>query len=272
MRACRGRIPEFVASNYAWPSAIGLNRRAFGPDVLIAPFNFLMGFPNFVIQTLALMTGLLGARSLSRRLARTHLGIPTHVQRTLESRVRTQLLAVSPCDEGTGRSWVNRVRHASQAPIRVYVQTRNVAADITAGTLAAVTGMLLLHQFTPGSISAGSALAHVVAKEQAASAFPLGQTLGSLFYTIVPVSPSWVVLTLVFLGVMMVIAVVAAFSGFIHDPLQTITGIHRRRLHRMLDAIEAAVTEPSHEGYRPKDTFFGRIYDFVDWVKGVLSF
>jgi hypothetical protein len=71
---------------------------------------------------------------------------------------------------------------------------------------------------------------------------------------------------------MAAIAVVAAFSGIIHDPVQALTGIHRRRLSRFLDAIEESITRPNGKGYGPKDTFFGRAYDLVDWIKGVLSF
>jgi len=40
----------------------------------------------------------------------------------------------------------------------------------------------------------------------------------------------------------------------------------------MLDAIEASAIESRGKGYRPKDTFFGRVFDLIDWVKGVLSF
>ena len=40
----------------------------------------------------------------------------------------------------------------------------------------------------------------------------------------------------------------------------------------MLDAIEASAIEPQAKGYRPKDTFFGRVYDLIDWFKGLLSF
>ena len=72
--------------------------------------------------------------------------------------------------------------------------------------------------------------------------------------------------------VMIVSAVVAAFSGIIHDPIQTAAGIHHRRLNQMLDAIEASAIESQGKGYRPKDTFFGRVFDLIDWVKGVLSF
>ncbi|GJL83335.1 MAG: hypothetical protein DHS20C01_29690 [marine bacterium B5-7] len=72
--------------------------------------------------------------------------------------------------------------------------------------------------------------------------------------------------------VVTVIAVVAAFSGFIHDPLQAVTGLHKRKLNRLLDAIEASATDANVKNYRPKDTLIGRIYDLVDWAKGLMSF
>ncbi|MCG6863534.1 MAG: hypothetical protein LJE70_20090 [Chromatiaceae bacterium] len=178
-----------------------------------------------------------------------------------------------PENSGNGQDRVrNRLSAAAQEPIRIYVQIRNVAADITAGTLTAVMGLASLHQFAPGSISAGSALAQVVAKEQAVSEFALGKMLGRLYYAVFPVSPSLTIITLALLLVMVVTAVIAAFSGIIHDPIQTVAGIHRRRLNRMLDAIEELAIEPQGKGYRPKDTFFGRVYDLIDWIKGVLSF
>jgi hypothetical protein len=38
-------------------------------------------------------------------------------------------------------------------------------------------------------------------------------------------------------------AVVAAFSGIIADPLQRRLGLHRRRLLRLVDALEAQFSE-----------------------------
>jgi len=270
--ACRQRIPAFVANNYAGRGAIGLNRRAFGLDVLVAPFNFLMGFPNFLLRVLTVVLDFTGARKVAQRLARSHLGLPTKVQKTLSARLMTDLLDL-PENPGDANDGVRkRLSAVAQEPVRIYVQTRNVAADITAGTLAAIMGLALLHQLTPGSISAGSAVAHVVAKEQAVSEFAFGEMLGRLYYAMFPISPSLTIIVLALLLVMLVIAVVAAFSGIIHDPIQTAAGIHRRRLNRMLDAIEASAIEPPGKGYRPKDTFFGRVYDLIDWIKAVFSF
>ncbi len=271
IEACRQRIPQFINTNYAWPGAIALNRRALGTDILAAPFNFLMGFPNFLLQTLAVVLGLLGARRAASLFARSHLGLSTSVQRTLSSRLMTQLLQLSTDAEKPGDRLCRRIHSAAQEPVRIYVQTRNVAADITAGTLAAVMGLLLLHQFTPGSLSVSAVLANLAAKQQAVSAFPFGETLGQLYYAVVPVSPSVATLGFVLLTVMAIIAVVAALSGFIHDPVQTVTGIHRRRLNRMLDAIMQSASDEEAKGYRPKDTFFGRVYDIIDWIKGLMS-
>jgi hypothetical protein len=266
------RVPAFIAANYAWPGAVALNRPAFGRDILVAPFNFLMGFPNFVIQLTAMLLGLVGFRRAAKGLARTHLGLPTAVQQAVHDRLMVELLQLPRHQLAPGEGLRQRIRTAADEPARIYVQTRNVAADITAGTLAALVGLALLQQFTPGSISAGAALAQVVAREQAASGFVFGETLGELYYAVVPVSPSLPVLAGVFVAVALTIAIVAAVSGIVHDPIQAVTGIHRRRLNRLLDAIEQAASAGGGDGYRPRDTFFGRVYDLVDWVKGLLTF
>lgn len=270
--ACRQRIPEFVGENYACPGAISLNRLAWGTDVLAAPYNFIMGFPNFVLRILVTILDLFGAHQAAQRLLRSHFGVPTQVQKTLTAKLMQDLLdlPINPEDASDGLRQL--IARAAREPLRIYVQTRNVAADITAGTLAAVAGIVFFNQFTPGSISAGSALAHVFARDQAVSDFAIGEVFGRLYYAVFPVSPSVTVVALALLLVMATIAVVAAFSGFIHDPIQALTGMHRRRLNKLLDAIEESINEPNGKGYRPKDTFIGRVYDLMDWIKGLLSF
>lgn len=269
---CRIRIPSFVQSHYAWPGAFELNRLAFGRDILVAPFNFLMGFPNFVLQFLSLLLNLIGAKRLSSGLAGIHLGLPTRVQQVIREKVLLDLLCL-PVACGPGSDSLRRqLRVAAEQPVTTYIRTRNVAADITAGTLAALLGLLTLSQFTPGSISVGTTVAKLVANQQAASEFFLGETLGHYYYGLFPVSPTLFTLALVMLSVIAIIAVVAAFSGLLHDPVQAVSGIHRRRLEQMLDAIARSCDDSTGAVYRPRDTFYGRIYDAIDWLKGLLSF
>jgi len=167
-------------------------------------------------------------------------------------RVRLDGGIISKVAKPDGSSpWRRVVACAAREPVNIYVHTRNVAADITAGRFVAIIGVALFHQFTPVSISAGSALAHIVAKEQAVSDFAFGETLGRLYYDLFPVSPSLIVVVVVLLSVMATIAVIAAFSGFVHDPIQTWMGIHRHRLSQLLDAIEESSKQSVGKGYRP---------------------
>lgn len=270
--ACRQRIPAFVEANYGWPGAVALNRFAWGIDVLVAPINFLMGFPNFLLRVLALLLELMRARRAARWLLRRHLGFRTKVQEALTRRIMEDLLALPISPGEVSDPFIRRVAAAAREPITIYVQTRNVAADITAGTLAAIVGVVAFSQFTPGSISAGAVIARAVAREQAISEFALGEVAGRLFYTMFPVHPSPTVVVVTLLAVTFTIAIVAAFSGFLHDPVQARTGIHGRRLTQLTEAIEAATSPSAAKAYRPKDVFFGRVYDVVDWLKGWLSF
>ena len=272
LASCRSRIAGFVEANYAWSHAFALNRLAWGSDIVKAPFNFLMGFPNFLIRLLAVVVGLADGHGWSQHLHRLHLGVTTQVHKDLIEKLMTDLLEL-PLDSTDDADPLRRqIAAAAREPLRIYVQTRNVAADITTGTLTALVGTFAFHQFTPGSISTGSVLAHLIAEEQAVSEFVFGETLGRAYYSLFPVDPSWPVIISTLLVVMTTLAVVSAFSGFIHDPIQAATGIHQRRLKQMLDAIEDAACGSNQGIYRPRDTFFGRIYDLIDWIKGLLSF
>lgn len=270
--ACRQRIPGFVSTYFSGTGAIHLNRLAWGTDILIAPFNFFMGFPNFIIRLMAVVLEYFGARKSSRWLHQCHLGLPTTVQKRVQTRLMVDLLDLPVNKDAVTDQLRYLVRSAAREPVGIYLQTRNVAADITAGTLAAVVGLLFLSQFTPGSISAGSAIARVIAREQAISEFILGEVIARLYYAVFPVNPSGTVILMTLLVVMATVAIVAAFSGIIHDPIQASTGIHSRRLNKLLDSIEESINQADGKGYRPKDMFLGRAYDMVDWIKGLLSF
>ena len=266
--ACRDRIPGFVQQHFSVRGAWALNTGALGRDLLIAPLNFLLGLPNFLIQLLAALLTLCKARRAGRWLATVHLGMSTSVHTALRNRLMNELLAATP---GSSEEVQALMAECARQPVTTYINTRNVAADLTVGTLLAIVGLIWLQQFTPGSFSAGTVFAEYLAREQAIAAFPLGDLVGRAFYTFIPVSVSWPMLIMVILLLMAVLAVLATFAGILHDPIQAATGIHRRRLGRMLDAIEVAAIRRQASDYRPADTFVGRIYDFVDWIKALIS-
>jgi hypothetical protein len=84
----------------------------------------------------------------------------------------------------------------------------------------------------------GPALASLIAYQAAVALFPLGTTLGGIWYGFFPVAASPGLIAGTTGTVMAAGAIVAAFSGIIADPLQRRLGLHRRRLLRLIDALE----------------------------------
>lgn len=239
--------------------------------MLVAPLNFLMVLPNFLVRMLAILLEWCGAERAARWLLGLHLGLRTEVQRRLRREIETGLLDLDPGDPESAPVRA-RVREAAREPVAVYLNTRSVAGDITAGTIAAIAGLIVLREFTPGSVSAGAAVAHRIATEQAVSEFIFGDFLGRAWYGMFPVEPSLGMVAGSVLATILLLAVVSAFSGILHDPVQRWLGIHARRMRGFLDAVEEGLREDRPRGYRPRDTFAGRIYDLLDWIKGIFSF
>ncbi len=275
MAGCRKRVPLFVDAHYSAQGAFRLNRHAWGRDLWIAPVNVLSGLPNFFLALFAVVLDLLGFRRQACWVRERPLGIRTTVQQVLSQALFTELLDLLPVRAGAdGCDPVRALaRRAAPQPVAIYLHTRNVAADLTAGLLAAIVGLLVFSQFTPGSLSAGAVIAEGWAREQAVSGFLLGEFLGNVYYDFFPVEPSRTQWLISVLAAVLTLSVVSAFAGFVHDPVQRRTGLHQRRLIGLLEAIERAMRDPgTGPGYQPKDPFVGRLHDLADWLKGLMGF
>ena len=113
-------------------------------------------------------------------------------------------------------------------------------------------------------------VAGVLSRDAAVARFPFGETLGTVWYGAFPPSvPPWLLgatlLALVLLG-----AVFAAFAGIVADPLQRRLGIHRRRLHRLVDALEAESLGTLDRGFAAPEHYYARLFDVVDAGVSVL--
>ncbi len=56
----------------------------------------------------------------------------------------------------------------------------------------------------------------------------------------------------------------ALFAGVVADPIQRHLGVHQRRLHRMLDVLEANLRGPARESLAVKDHYVARLLDLLD--------
>ncbi|MDX5413542.1 MAG: hypothetical protein LPK02_10910 [Rhodobacterales bacterium] len=147
-----------------------------------------------------------------------------------------------------------------------YAGTRSAVAEILTAIVLLVVGALVFRAMTPGMLSLAPELAGVVAHGAAVADFPLGQTLGGMWYGVFPVGvPVWmmaaVVIFLVMLG-----AVMAAFAGILADPVQARLGLHRRRLQRLIAALAAEVEGNEGRAFAAHEHAMARVMDMWDAV------
>jgi len=107
-------------------------------------------------------------------------------------------------------------------------------------------GSVALHRRAPGwdllrahAVTLSSALAAMIAQQMAIAAFPFGASLGGLWYSLFPATAGPELLTATTAGVFLGGAMLAAFFGVVTDPLQRRLGLHRARLQRLLQILEA---------------------------------
>ncbi|MGH7106476.1 MAG: DUF6635 family protein [Acetobacteraceae bacterium] len=295
------RVAAFVDRHFSLGGSLAVHRQALGLDLLRAPANLVLMGPHAGMKAAGLIGGRLGARHLARRIEARSLLLRTDVSRRIEWLVLTELLEL-PCRQN-GRwsrrdalaetilaaprladlafeQWrVARQRAEETASgarlgeaILTYGTTRAAASDIAASMLTLASGALLLRQLTPGAVTLGPALAKALARRAAVSAFPLGPGLGSFWYARFPVVPSAALVAGLTGGLLVLVSVTAAFAGLVTDPIQRGLGLHSRRLHHLLDALERQLLDPEAPGFVVHDHYVARLIDLFDLVGSAWRF
>ncbi|MGD9535810.1 MAG: DUF6635 family protein [Alphaproteobacteria bacterium] len=284
---CRARVDTFVDRNYSLFGALELNRRALGWDLVRAPTNISLAGPELARRTLVAGARALKRHGIADRLDRRRLVLDTDVGREIEWRLFSELLGLPYRQAGRSverdafaeeiladarvealadRAALGlapeaqaRIRHA----VSSYAATRVAAADLSSGLASAGVGMLLFHKLTPGALTLGPVAAHALLQHAAVSAFPLGAALGSVWYGLFPTAAPLAFSVVMTGGVAAGLAAVSAFSGVVSDPVQRRLGLHRRRLLRLIDAVEAALRGDDAR-FVAHDHYVARVFDLID--------
>jgi hypothetical protein len=289
----RARITPFVDANYGFIGSLKLHRHAVGWDLLRAPANVALVLPYLAKDVAALGLSRSGAERPARWLKRRELFLQTDVARELAWRLHTDFLEL-PYDDGYRRSdkdalaetiltdprlaaLIDRVSQPLLAPARdpasaerlratlgTYAGTRSAAAEIVSNVILAGAGATLFHQLTPGAISLGPVIAAAVAQQAAIAAFPLGAGLGGVWYSAFAATPSAGLVAATTGGVVALAAATAAFAGVVADPVQRALGLHQRRLHKLIDALEPILRDDAETDYHVRDHYVARVFDLID--------
>ncbi|WP_265499387.1 DUF6635 family protein [Paracoccus beibuensis] len=236
-------LRRFAARRYGPRGTLALHRHALGRDLLRAPLNVMLAPFALLMQLLGWVLARLGAGRAGRWLRSRRVFLRSDVSARIEDDL-TALIADLQ-SQGLGPDAPpDRIADA----IRRHAETRNAVAEITTSLIVLGLGFVLFHRPTPGMISLAGPMAQMRAHGAAVRDFALGDTLGRAWYWAFPVelSPLAVIAT----GVALTVAgsLVTTFAGLIADPVQLWTGIHRRRLSRLMAQLDtgADAVAPEH--------------------------
>ncbi|MEQ8508178.1 MAG: hypothetical protein RIF37_17220 [Rhodospirillaceae bacterium] len=292
----RQQIPDFVSRTYGWRGAFGIHRKALGWDLLRAPANLVLSGATGVARLGGVAARSVGARQIGDRLGRFQMILDTDVGREVAWRVHSDLLMIPYQQPGRSTladalfdeitqdtrvtAHLDKVvaaiaaesdKRAYQARLdRVlseYIGQRAPATDIAAALMTASLGYAAYHKVTPGLISLSSTVAGSLAQTIAVSSFWAGPTAGSVYYAVAGVPAASTLLTAgVFAGLTVPAAALTALAGLVADPIQASTGLHHRRLRRLIDTLEHNL-KFDHERRLPlRSHYTARLVDLWDWT------
>lgn len=270
-----------------------LHRRTIGWDILRVPANLYLAPVALGIAVAARIAARIGFTRSATWLAGRRPMFDTAMAREIRWLVTTELLQL-PCEQ-PGRSKMHdglaetiladpgvadrlgalsivpdETRQQIMAAIAGYAETRAAAAEIATGCVTAGLGVLWVKQVTPGVMTLGSVVAGMLAQQAAIAAFPFGAWLGAWWYGMYPTEPS-IGLVVATTGALAVLgSVIAAFSGIITDPIQRLLGVHRRRLLRLIDALESTLCDETAGSFPLRDHYVARLLDLFDLTATLL--
>ena len=298
--ARRARIPGFIDRHFSWSGAWSLNRKAFGHDLYRAPLNVAMVGPVMGLKAVSRGLEKAGKPWLAKKVGDKSFHFDTDVTRELEWRIHTDLLEVPYSQPGRhmtkdaladeifgNQAFASALEKAvndavdaagprNQEQLRAvlsdYLQTRAANAEVVNLAICLVAGAAVAHKVTPGVLTLGPTMASAFANKAAITSFPLGASAGALFYGAFPVAPSAALAAGTTGGLFAVIALATAFSGIVSDPMQKATGLHARRLERLVDTLEDNMLYDEVVKLKVRDHYVARIIDLFDALGALAAY
>ena len=291
----RARVDAFAQRHYSFRGALRVNRRALGLDLARTPANVLWAIPHLLARGGAKLSRALRLERFAHCLDRLPAGFKTDVEREIEWLIYSELLEL-PFDQGERRCTRDALletilahptisellipellrldelahhqnfRQRLEDYLLTYTSNRTAATDLSGSLLSLAAGVAAFKQFTPGAMAIGSVAATTIANHLAIANFILGPTLGSLYYGFFPATASAGLLIATTGGLMLALGVLSAGTGVITDPLQQALGLHQRKLMKLLDALEQALTGQGGD-YRLHDAYVARVFDLWDLLQ-----
>lgn len=236
----KSRVDAFVQEHYGFVGSLRLHRAALGLDLLRAPLNVALA-PIFLLSRLtAIAASLLGLKRVAAWLFRRRILLKSDTARAVEAHIKAELIN-TPAQAEAGSA---ALTVSQQQRLEDYTAVRSAVSEIATTLIVVVAGFAIFHSPTPGIISLTPLISDHVARASAIDGFALGERLGTLWYSLFPARLAVWSVVAIGIALAMVASLVTTFAGIVVDPIQAALGIHRRRLLRLLSALDTADGKP----------------------------
>lgn len=294
-RSRRRRIPRFIDKHFSFTGAWHLNKHAFGWDLVRAPANLLWTPIYFFAKGVGIVARKAGANAPEQLVEHLPAGVRTDVERELEWLVYTQFLELPYESDGRRSDKNELLAHIlKQKPLigmledalrplgnleedpvlarklerklGTYLDNRKDVAELTTTIIASSAGLAANKTLSMGAFGLGQATAAAISHSMAVSGFIFGPTLGGLLYSALPwlAAPSKVLVAGATISVAALMGVASAFAGLIADPAQKALGLHSRKLHGLVNALESQLLGEGSDAYELRDGIVARLLDLAD--------
>ena len=253
----RAGIRRFVRARFGPLGSLRLHRHALGLDLLRAPLNVALSPLYLLVRMIAGLLNLLRLRRAAAWLGARQIFLTSNIARQVESELNRFIADLDSKGAGVAAPPETVARAVAD-----YAGTRNAVAEMTTSALVLLAGFSMFEVATPGVISLAGPVAEMRAQNQAIDNFALGRGLGRLWYGAFPVRQSWMQLLLTGTVLTLIASVVTTFAGLLADPLQVLTGTHRRRIDRLLARLDAA--DPQSGALPEREHLMARLGELSD--------
>jgi len=291
------KIPEFVKEYFSFKGALKLHRKALSSDLIKGPINISWALVYALLRVASALLKKTGEKKVSSFIRnKLPRGFETNVQKEVKWLIYTELLEL-PYEQKKRKSKKDalleeilnqpeisalfyddleqikikskneKFRSLLEKNLLEYSSSRTAAADLAGSIIALSVGATVFHKMTPGAMATGATLASAIAYHSAVSNFILGSTLGSIYYSLFPVSASAGLIIAVTGSIMAAMAVVTSFAGIVTDPIQAKLGIHQKRLLKFITVFKSELMGRGETKFEIKDRYVARVFDILDLIK-----
>ena len=218
--------------------------RVVAKDYLYHLINSFLVLPYLVATKIGLTLNKFGWDGLSKKLKSFKPGLSTSDELAFEKMIRDDFLLSGPGYHKltTAVRYMPHIEESVHSQLRQGVHDwsdrRARWVDLSSSLILWGVGLIIFDDNRLGLMSFGENFASWWMFEQSISDFPLGEDLGSVFYSVFPPEPSNTEIWVCTFIVMVAVSSLTFLLSFVLNPIQKKLGFQEHFLHSLLSSLE----------------------------------